>query len=45
MQAVRLAVNGRSRITIDGRIPTMPGRHTLGFTDQADLSCTKRERP
>ena len=34
---------GRSRVTIDPRTPVMPGRSTLRFTDQTDISCTKRE--
>ena len=38
-------MHGRSRMTIDPRIPTMPGRNTSGFTDQADIACTKREVP
>ena len=37
-------MHGRSRMTIDPRIPPMPARSTSGFTDQADIdSCTKRE--
>ena len=30
-------------MTIDPRIPTMPGRRTL--TDKADIACTKHEVP
>ena len=37
-------VHGRSRMTIDPRIPTMPGRSTSGF-HQPDIACTKREAP
>ena len=33
----------RSRMIIGPRNPKMPGRSTSGFTDQADISCTKRE--
>ena len=29
-------------MTIDPRIPTMAGRSTSVFTDQADIGCTKR---
>ena len=36
-------MHGRSRVTIDRRIPTMPGRSMSGFTDQADIACTQRE--
>ena len=32
-------------MTIDPRIPTMPGRSTSDFTHQADKACTKREAP
>ena len=39
-------VHGRSRKTIDPRVPTMTGRSMLGvFTDQADIACTKCEAP
>ena len=38
-------VHGRSCMTIDPRIPTMPGRSTLVFTNQADIACAKREAP
>ena len=38
-------VHNRSRMTIDPRIPTMPGRSTPGFTNQADIACAKREVP
>ena len=33
-------MHGRSRMTIDPRIPTMPGRSTSGFhsTEQADIA-------
>ena len=34
-------VHGRSRMIIDPRIRTMPGRRV--FTNQADIACTKRE--
>ena len=35
--------NGRSHMTIDPRIPAVPGRRV--FTDQTDDACTKREAP
>ena len=38
-------VHGRSPMTIGPRIPTMPGRSTSGFTNQADIACTKRQAP
>ena len=36
---------GRSRVTIDPRIPTMPGTELIGFSParQTLLACTKRE--
>ena len=37
--------NGRSRMTIDPRIPTTPGRSTLVFIDQEDIASTKRGAP
>ena len=37
-------VDGRSRMTVAPRIPTMPGRSTSGF-NQADIDCTKGEAP
>ena len=42
---VFIIMHGRSRMTMDPRIPTMPGRSTSGFTDQADIASTKREAP
>ena len=36
-------MNACSRMTIDPRIPTMPGRSSSGFTDQTGIACTKRE--
>ena len=33
-------MHGRSRMIIDSRTPTMPGRSTSGFTDQAGIGCT-----
>ena len=38
-------VHGRSRMAIDLRIPTMPGRSMSGCHNQADVACTKREAP
>ena len=38
-------MHGRSRMTINPRILTLPGRSTLVFTAQADIACTKREAP
>ena len=39
-------VHSRSRMTIDPRIPIMPGRSTSGFhQNKADIACTKREAP
>ena len=38
-------MHGRSRMTVDPRIPTMPGQSTSGFTDQADIASNKREAP
>ena len=40
-------VHGRSGMTVDPRIPTMPGRSTWSFifNDQADIASTKREAP
>ena len=38
-------VHGRSRVTIDPRIPAMSGWSTSGFTDQTDIACAKREAP
>ena len=40
---VLIVMHGRSRMTIDPRTPTTPGRSTSGFPDQADTACTKRE--
>ena len=34
-----------SRMTIDVRTRTMPGRRTPRFTDQAEVACTNHERP
>ena len=42
---VLMIMHGRSRKTIDPRIPTMPGRSTSGFHRQADTASTKREAP
>ena len=38
-------VHGRSRMAIDPRVPTMPGRSTVGFppTRQTLRACTKRQ--
>ena len=33
-------MHGRSRMAIDPRIPTMPGRSISGFADQAGNACT-----
>ena len=38
-------VHGRSRTTIDPRIPTMPDGARRVFTNQADIACIKREAP
>ena len=38
-------MHGLSRMTIDPRIPYLPGRSMSGFIDQADIACTKREAP
>ena len=38
-------MHGRSCMTIDPGVPTLPARSTSGFTDQADIACTKREAP
>ena len=38
-------MHSRSRMTVDPRIPTTPGRSTSGFTDEEDISCTKLEAP
>ena len=36
-------LHGRSRMTIDPRIPTMLGRSSLGFHQPGpDIACTKR---
>ena len=37
-----IVMHGRSRISIDPRIPAMPGRSASGFTDQANIACNKR---
>ena len=43
---VLIVMHGRSRRTIDPRIPTMPiTEHVELFTDQADIASTKREAP
>ena len=42
---VLIIMHGRSRMTIEPRIPAMPGRSTSGFTYQTDVACTKREAP
>ena len=39
------SVHRYSRMTIDPRIPITPGRSTPGYTDQADIACTKRGAP
>ena len=36
-------MHGRSRMTTDSRILPMPGRSTLGFTNQADIASMKRK--
>ena len=37
-------MHGRSRVAVDPRIPTMPGRGVSGFhRPGTDTSCTKRE--
>ena len=37
-------MHGRSRMTIDPRIPKMPGRSMSGLhRPEADITCTKRE--
>ena len=38
-------MHGRSRMAVDPRIPTMPGRSTSVFAGQADIASTKREAP
>ena len=38
-------VHDRGPMIVDPRIPTMPGRSTSGFTNQADIACTKRGAP
>ena len=38
-------MHGCSLTTIDPRIPTISGRSTRGFTDEAGIACTKREAP
>ena len=40
-------MHGRSRMTIDHRIPTMPGRSKSGFSlaRQTSLSCTMLAAP
>ena len=38
-------MHGRSRMTVDPHIPAMPGRSMSVFTDQAGITCTKREAP
>ena len=35
--------HGRSRMTTEPRITTMPGRSTSDFTDKAGIACTKRK--
>ena len=41
-----IIMHGRSRMTIDPRIPAMPVSEHVGFiTYQADIACTKREAP
>ena len=43
-RAVKSCMAVHSRMTIDPRIPTMPGRSTSGFhRPRADITCTKRE--
>ena len=43
---VVITVHGCSRMTIDPRTPTMPGRRARRvFTDQAGIASTKREAP
>ena len=34
-------IHGRSRMTIDHRIPTVPGWSSSSFTNPSDVSCTK----
>ena len=38
-------MHDRSRMNINPRIPTMTGRSTSVFTDQADIASTKHEVP
>ena len=39
-------MHGRSsRMIIDPRTPTMPGRSTSVFIDHIDIACTKQEAP
>ena len=44
-RGVLVTMHGRSRMAIDPRIPTMPGRSTRLFADRADIARTKREAP
>ena len=41
---VSQVVHGRSRMTIDPRFPTLPGRARWVFVDLGDIVCTKHER-
>ena len=41
--AVLMIMHGRSRMTIDTRIPTTPGRSMPGFADQAGIASNNRE--
>ena len=40
----RYSRNGRSRMTINPHIPTVPGGSMSGSSNQLDIACTKRER-
>ena len=43
---VLIIMHGRSRMAIDPRLPTMPGRSTSGFhRPGADIACIKRNAP
>ena len=42
---VLIVMHGRSRMTIDPRILTTPGRSASGFLNKADIACTKLEAP
>ena len=42
---VLIVMHGRSRISIDVRIRTLPGRSTSGFFTKEDIDVTKRGAP